>query len=186
VARYLVGAGLLFLAISKDWVELGCALVAVLFLWIALFKPSRCNAETARGTCCRNPSRGMLRACSQPAHRQIKRRKLLSLTRLGGGLSGTQAIWQDGSPAYGKPRVGDVRRQPTVDGGSLFGRMSNDDVNTVCAVLGAVVGVVTLMFTFTSQVRDFDLRPSATASRRLDPHVLGNRRHPRADWAGDR
>ena len=67
----------LVLALRESWPAFAVFLIFVLILWVAFFKQTQCDVETASGEGCGNPAQGRLRACRSGKAQESQERRLM-------------------------------------------------------------------------------------------------------------
>jgi hypothetical protein len=94
--------GSLFLAARKAWLGLGVFWFLGLVLWMAFFKRTQCDVETASGEGCGNPARGRLRACHLVKHKRAKNDALWAMVKLRNPAAHYRIKWVQPRSSYGR------------------------------------------------------------------------------------
>ncbi len=138
VGALIVLLASLFLASRKAWPALAIWWLFVLVLWVAFFKRTQCDVETAAGEGCGNPARGRLRACHLVKHKRAKHDALWAMVGRGNPATRYRLKWVQPRSTYG-------RVSPQVDPAPLrLMRPVYDAAMLAATVVVAIATVVTL------------------------------------------
>jgi hypothetical protein len=133
----LVILGLSLLAIyRKDWTALAVLWIFAVVLWMAFFKKTQCDVETANGQGCGNQAHGRLRACHLVKHKRAKHDALWAMLKLKNPAIRYRIIWAQPRSSYGR-----VSPQPEATPLRLM-RPVYDGVMLAATVIGAAVTVI--------------------------------------------
>jgi len=136
--------GSLFLVARRAWPALAVFWLFIVVLWVAFFKPTQCDVETATGEGCGNPAHGRLRACHLVKHKRAKNDALWAMMKLKNPAVRYRIKWVQSRSNYGResPQLEEESARiihPLYDGTML-----------VATVIGAIVAVITLGFQLTA------------------------------------
>jgi Ca2+/Na+ antiporter len=114
----------LILASREAWTVLIVLWLFALVLWVAFFKQTQCDVETAAGRGCGNPAHGRLRACHLVKHKRAKHDALWAMVNLRNPAMRYRIKWAQPRSSYGieSPQIEEATphlMRPVYDGTML-------------------------------------------------------------------
>jgi|HubBroStandDraft_2_1064218.scaffolds.fasta_scaffold337948_2 hypothetical protein len=128
----------LILASREAWAVLIILWLLALVLWVAFFKRTQCDVETAAGSGCGNPARGRLGACHLIKHKRAKNDALWAMVNLRNPAMRYRIKWAQSRSSYGResPQVEEATPRLT--------RPAYDGTMLAATVLIAIAAFITL------------------------------------------
>jgi Ca2+/Na+ antiporter len=128
----------LILASRKAWAVLVIFWLFALVLWVAFFKRTQCDVETASGDGCGNPAHGRLRACHLIKHKRAKNDALWAMVNLRNPAMRYRIKWARPRSSYGRESPEAEEATPRLM------RPVYDGTMLAATVVLAIVAIITL------------------------------------------
>jgi hypothetical protein len=131
-----VASGILYF--RKAWAALAILWLFAVVLWVAFFKPTQCDVETAAGQGCGNPARGRLRACHLRKHKRAKHDALWAMIGRGNPAARYRILWAQPRSPYGRESPQPEEARPRLM------RPAYDGVMLAATVVGAAAMLISV------------------------------------------